>query len=938
MTEADIPQSKICSPSSAFIMNQVESDLKAFDKLESSDIVRSLFSIGATNPTAIDISGGLEGSVDPVDQYRIRELLSNRGISGTIWRFVSNKKFMVELCKSWEGDGNFLSLSLITLNEATETEPASTNVRELVRFGRNGTTFLAKNCKTIEYDFSVSDFLQELHDKHVAEVEKQFKEGGAEAITPKPEPITREDIVFRGENITDDTKRKIIKFVDAHYGALSTENVDELAKDIGYNVEVTNDPKTGNLMFILTDIQPAGSGEAPSPKEPDHEVTYSIKFVIQMFGDETIDQSVLNELEKTLNETIGVIENGQINVARVTEIVSKKFDFKHFSMDDQQEQIENEVRFKFMIERVEVPKANKFEFVSDTKGYGAEIIAALSDLECDLPINMSVNDIVMMTNGIFHSKSIKDYRACGAELIGSKDLDDYTSERTWKIFFEMTPEAYETEMLHREEHAKLVKSLLEQHDVKFLNGNSNMMGHLESVDELKAVQNPRPGWIFGIDPGEIGGSVTVFCGWDGEKWLNVTNSVEAAMKALEQEEKRKKEQEKLDDVVCVKKDDVVLFRRSQTEDEVKIFGYQDYMELSRFVDAGIASLDIFTKSWKAVCDITNKMLRTGNFHFEEWFKPVDEEPPAAMKGEETVEPEKKENKVEEKNKVVIKKDGLVFIIRDAVTRSITVFNDETHEEIMHFDCEELAKDYNKGIRQFRAMGDITSETVDIIQSASYEFYNRFAHVEVKVTVSEYLKSCEDSIVIALRDVINSLMNGEHPWDDAVATEKLREITEMEDLVVTRKEDGSWYVEQEPQEPAAAEVAEEVPSADIHDPDVQMNLLRGLFGVADPAITHIQKYLRKHLTEIGHDGYALTETFPTETMIAWSEKPYNFCMSIVKMKDGRFYRLHLAYNNPGLPDQTWLATKDIPGRWVRIGRDIQSGEFKPSFQGRRNNRF
>ncbi len=128
--------------------------------------------------------------------------------------------------------------------------------------------------------------------------------------------------------------------------------------------------------------------------------------------------------------------------------------------------------------------------------------------------------------------------------------------------------------------------------------------------------------------------------------------------------------------------------------------------------------------------------------------------------------------------------------------------------------------------------------------------------------------------------------------------------------------------------------DETPGADIHDVNVQHGLLRGIFGVIDPAVTHVQKFLHKHLTEEQNPGYLSTGTYPTETMIVWNEKPYNFTMSIIKFKNGRYYRIYLAVTDPTLEDPSWLATRHMSGRWIQIGRDVQSNEFTPSFQGRR----
>ena len=130
---------------------------------------------------------------------------------------------------------------------------------------------------------------------------------------------------------------------------------------------------------------------------------------------------------------------------------------------------------------------------------------------------------------------------------------------------------------------------------------------------------------------------------------------------------------------------------------------------------------------------------------------------------------------------------------------------------------------------------------------------------------------------------------------------------------------------------------EVPTIDLNDINNQLNMLRGLFGVTDPAITHVEKFLKNHLTEENNAGFIKTGTFPTETTIIYTQKPYDVTICILKYKDGRFYRVMWAKTDLSLGEAAnhgYLATSDIQGRWVRLGRDVQNNVFRPEQRGRR----
>jgi hypothetical protein len=160
-------------------------------------------------------------------------------------------------------------------------------------------------------------------------------------------------------------------------------------------------------------------------------------------------------------------------------------------------------------------------------------------------------------------------------------------------------------------------------------------------------------------------------------------------------------------------------------------------------------------------------------------------------------------------------------------------------------------------------------------------------------------------------------------DDQVTTH-VRSCTEIDEIKV-QCIDGVWTVAHEPVE--NKEGQETVSTVDIRDVNIQNSLLRGLFGVADPAITHVQKFLRNHLTSEGNAGFLATGSFPTETVIVYTEKPYDLTIAIVRFKDGRFYRIFGCQTALGLTDHGYIATKDMPGRWVKFGRDIQDVSYR-----------
>ena len=923
MLDTNIPQSMIINPSAARLIAQVKENPSSLDDMSSSDIVRALFGIGASNLTTITITMALEESIETKDRERIRSAMADRGVSGVIWRFITDAKFCIEFGKGWSNGSSYRYFNLIRLNDETPNEPASTIVRDLVKFNHDGCFFYDKSSRTIKYDFNMVDAMKKAYEESKTRPSSSEVDDEVDKMKDK--------YVFVGNSILINRhKDEVIRFVIAHHGVLSPEDIATLCAQLKCDVKVDINEEN-RLMFtfatsaemkisfesavigctcedvILQNVQnhlsrfaktvrqnedPKNEGLNAFSKEFEiylkghqfstiecsgkkykidnistqrevdsiagiihikstiqvkEEIDEPIKleFKISLSGDETIRNDRLLPLEQYLNEVIDTLRvNEDLNHDAVLTEIHKTFSKDHFDVNCRTEKIENECVFKIELNRKDVPSANKFEFVSNTAGYGAGIIANLSDLECNLPINMPVDYIVMMTNGIFHSKSITDYRACGAELIGSTDLDDYTSERTWKIFFEMTPEALETENLHREKYNNLVESLKVQHPLSDLNAefHSNFSCTVNALDEIECVEeNMRAGDIVRV------ADTKMFCGWDGSRWLNVTDAVTDAMRKLEEEEESKRKEEAyLNSTVIHKGDSYYLKPVGNEECEVKIIRYDTNEKVFTFCDPNTEGYAFGTDPYIAKEDLTPKMFKENQFStIMEWFYQE------VKTKEDQIGPEKKE---------------------------------ETQME------------------------------------------------KLKIDVADTLTDCKESLVAMLTSIISEFKDPENNIESI--ERKLINASELDTIRVHYNGNSTWFIDQPIPETEETQ-EEESPSADIHDQDVQMNLLRGLFGVADPAITHVQRFLRNHLTEIGHDGYALTETFPTETFIAWDTKPYNFAVSIVKFKDGRFYRMFLAYNNSGLEDQTWMATKNIPGRWIRLGRDIQNiVDYKPNFNNRR----
>lgn len=205
-----------------------------------------------------------------------------------------------------------------------------------------------------------------------------------------------------------------------------------------------------------------------------------------------------------------------------------------------------------------------------------------------------------------------------------------------------------------------------------------------------------------------------------------------------------------------------------------------------------------------------------------------------------------------------------------------------------------------------------TETLSSLTAADF-------HIEF---ASKNLEIIKDS----LTNILVTILNDNRGITPLHATEMLREASEIDEVRVIF-EDDKWIITDEAAAPAEPTKHEEVPTIDIHNQNNQLAMLRGLFGVTDPAITHIEKFLKKHLTDENNPGFLATGTFPTETTIIYTEKPYDLTYCIVKYLNGTYYRIFAAVTNPALTEHGYIETKDIVGRWVKLGRDIQDTNMR-----------
>ena len=115
--------------------------------------------------------------------------------------------------------------------------------------------------------------------------------------------------------------------------------------------------------------------------------------------------------------------------------------------------------------------------------------------------------------------------------------------------------------------------------------------------------------------------------------------------------------------------------------------------------------------------------------------------------------------------------------------------------------------------------------------------------------------------------------------------------------------------------------------DFHNQDLANSIFNFLFGTAYPSFMHVTNFLKDYHEKAQTKSYVMTHgSIPTETTIVYD----NITVAIVKMMDGKFYRVLGAVTDVGLSDPSWIATND-GDRWSRIGKDIQDRSNKNNFQ-------
>lgn len=123
------------------------------------------------------------------------------------------------------------------------------------------------------------------------------------------------------------------------------------------------------------------------------------------------------------------------------------------------------------------------------------------------------------------------------------------------------------------------------------------------------------------------------------------------------------------------------------------------------------------------------------------------------------------------------------------------------------------------------------------------------------------------------------------------------------------------------------IGEEPNTKKCSEEHTQSEYMNMLFGTPNPSILHVVNMLKKCA---GGDEYELTGTDTIERMIAFED--YTF--SIVKMKNGAYYRVWVAHTDLDRGTAgSWLNTHNEPDRWFKLG-DIQDREMSRLLNSRR----
>lgn len=209
--------------------------------------------------------------------------------------------------------------------------------------------------------------------------------------------------------------------------------------------------------------------------------------------------------------------------------------------------------------------------------------------------------------------------------------------------------------------------------------------------------------------------------------------------------------------------------------------------------------------------------------------------------------------------------------------------------------------------------------------------------DLNLTVKRVIPGTKSEIKTARQTILSfssrTLILADH-LDQSTCDQKYKleiEIDEGQDLVRppavadTTSESPSESGETVGDQPSETTPVDDNP-IDFSDPKIQDMLIQGLFGqgVIYPAISHVRTLLEKIHSELRTPSFLVSQgTFPTETLVIYTAKPWDVTYSIMKMKEGAFYRIFVARTNPTLDDHTYVATRHMNGRWTQLGVDIQN---------------
>ena len=109
--------------------------------------------------------------------------------------------------------------------------------------------------------------------------------------------------------------------------------------------------------------------------------------------------------------------------------------------------------------------------------------------------------------------------------------------------------------------------------------------------------------------------------------------------------------------------------------------------------------------------------------------------------------------------------------------------------------------------------------------------------------------------------------------------------------------------------------------DLSDPEVRNNLLIGMLGNANPSMNHLRSYLNDYHYENKTESFLATKSWPTETDVIYD----NLTFAIVKMYNGKLYRIYCAHTDMSLDDPSWIHTNRTSDRWTQLGSDIHDNQ-------------